>query len=320
MDDNKIYDEYELPKNRKKKIMNDLSAIDEMDDDYVLISDVAKKSSEDTKNKSNDEGDVSPWLTRLSVMSNSTIRANKSVKNLFKDKKDKKKKKKKDNEPTDFNKEFESEIALLDNLLIDQTRFVDSLQQTYDRINTMKTNARGTGKFTTDLITGINTGRQLSSQLVDKLISTKKTIIELGMKERKELNANELGEDMNNFASRYLKDLIAAKPELSSSYGDFGVENMDDFDDVSRILDSNVDDSRGDDVSAYLKYEKRNVSIIVLMNPNNMDDYEFIAEAEDGEILTDYPLPEHTSLSLNRSTMIATDTYGKKYHTEFKEE
>ena len=38
-----------------------------------------------------------------------------------------------------------------------------------------------------------------------------------------------------------------------------------------------------------------------------------MAKDEEGEIIDDYPLPIHTQLSINRSTNIATDTYGKKY-------
>ena len=34
---------------------------------------------------------------------------------------------------------------------------------------------------------------------------------------------------------------------------------------------------------------------------------------EDGDALHDYPLPLKTSISVNKSTNIATDSYGKKY-------
>ena len=55
------------------------------------------------------------------------------------------------------------------------------------------------------------------------------------------------------------------------------------------------------------------------MNPDDSDDYDFYAETDDGEAIFDYPLPEHTKLTFNRSTMIATDAYGKKYPVFFRE-
>jgi hypothetical protein len=40
----------------------------------------------------------------------------------------------------------------------------------------------------------------------------------------------------------------------------------------------------------------------------------FIAEDEDGNIIDDYPLPKTIdSISINHSTLVATDRYGKKY-------
>ena len=185
-------------------------------------------------------------------------------------------------------------------------------------MESQKSSARGTGKFTTDLISNINQARQLSAQLIDKKISTKKAIAELEMKERKELGANLNSDDVNNFAAEYLKNIISNRPEMSGSYGNYEIGDVDDEGLISAI-DSNIDDERGDEVAAYLKYENMDVTIKVVMNPDDLDDYDFIAETKDGEILDDYPLPEHTTLSLNRSTMIATDAYGKKYHAEFRD-
>ena len=69
-----------------------------------------------------------------------------------------------------------------------------------------------------------------------------------------------------------------------------------------------------EEIDKYLKYENRNVSIYACINKENTEDYDFIAKDEDGEIIDDYPLPIKTRLSINNSTNIATDTYGKKYN------
>lgn len=307
-----IYDEYELPVHRKKRILSSLDDIDEMEAPILITS--AKK--EDKKDEPVEE--PSSWISSLSVSSNTKMRTTKSAKDIFGIKKKKKKKKDK-TELKDYNKEFEPEVALLNNLLQDQNRFASSLQQKYDKMEALKSTARGTGKFTTDLIDGINQARQLSMQLVDKKIATKKAIADLEIKQKKEMGLGADTDDMNNFAANYLKNIISSKQNMSTNYGGYEIEDMDD-EGILMALDESVEDTRGDEVDAYLKYENRGVEIIAIINPDDLDDYEFIAQASDGEVLLDYPLPDHNKLSLNRSTMTATDdTYGRKYRAEFRE-
>lgn len=306
-----IYDEYELPVNRKKRILSDLDDIDDMEPP-ILISTVSKPKKEKEPTE-----EPSAWLSALSSSRHNKIKTTRSAKNIFSTKKKKKKEKK--GEVRDYNKEFEPEVALLNNLLQDQNRFATSLQQKYDRMESLKSTARGTGKFTTDLIDGINQARQLSMQLVDKKISTKKTIAELEMKQKKEMGLGLDADDMNNYAANYLKSLINNKQDLGTNYGNYEIEDVDEEGMLS-ALDESVEDTRGNDVSAYLKYENRHVEIIALVNPNDYNEYEFIAQADDGEVLTDYPLPDHNRLTVNRSTMIATDeVYGTKYRVEFRD-
>ena len=44
-----------------------------------------------------------------------------------------------------------------------------------------------------------------------------------------------------------------------------------------------------------------------------MMNYYYLAKDENGDVISDYPLPSRTSISVNRSTNIATDVYGQKY-------
>ena len=54
------------------------------------------------------------------------------------------------------------------------------------------------------------------------------------------------------------------------------------------------------------------------MNPDDESDYDYIAIDENGIEIDDYPLPFKGNLSVNRSTNIATDTYGQKYEVRWR--
>ena len=319
--DSSLFDEYELPINRKKKVFEDL---DNLSNEPVpfLITNSKKEKKEKDKEDEDNEDTASMWLTTLTTLSNNKIRT-KSVKNIFAEdggKKKKNKHKKKD-ELTDYNKEFETEGALLNNLLVDQNRFVESLQSKYDAMNSRKTTSSGLGKFTTDLISTLTQARQLSVSLVKEKIGLKKTIAELAMKEAKEKGLGGLeGEDLNTYAAQYLKGIISNRGAIINDSDNLNVDDMDDDAFASAIgnIDLGEIDNRGDDVDAYLKYENQDVKLSVLVNQDDLDDYEYIATDSNGNVISDYPLPIQSKLSLNRSTMIATDEYGRKYNARFK--
>lgn len=310
-------DDFETPKNRKKRILDEL---DNIDSDEVFLTSSIKSSKK--KNKVEDEeetDDLKSWVTTLNDLAVTEIKPSRQkLENIFGQKKKKKKKEGKDE--IDYAKEFEPESQLLNNLLVEQSRFVNSLQKKFDQMDSMKTANRGTSKMMTDFIANVTSARQLSSQLVDKKIALKKTIAELELKRKKEMAGQLDGEDLNDFASQYLKNIISNQGNSILREGGNEIRDIDNEDDFFDIIDDNVVDERGSDVANYLKYENRNVKIVVLLNPHDDNDYDFIALAEDGEVIPDYPLPEKTSLSINRSIMIATDTYGKKYHIEYKGE
>ena len=235
----------------------------------------------------------------------------------------KKKKKKKDKEKSDkidFNKEFEPELALYRNLLIDQSRFTEDLQKEYDSITSVKSSSRGITKQMTDLIENINGARTLSMQLVEKNVNAKKLIAELTMKQKKELGESLDGENMADFAANYLKNMLNERQLILNGTGDNTVSEYSDdemFDILSDTLNNSEDGSgyeRSAETDIYLKYENRNVEVFVVITDNDIDNYEFEARDEDGEYLDDYPMPNHTKISVNRSTNIATDAYGKKYN------
>lgn len=323
-----INDEFTIK--RRKKIIQDL---DEIDDIPLVLPSAIKaqedKKKEDKKKKeeSVQEGNTSDWLA--SISSFKTPKIKKNSKDLFRDlyspedgKKKKKKKKKKAGELTDYNKEFEPEMALFNTQLKDQKMFVDSLQARFDAMEGGKSSARGIGKYTVDLANAITSARNLSNQILKERVNLKKTIADLSFKEKKEFGIeNGMSNNMDDYASNYLKQLMASRGSLTAGVnGDdlVGDGNEDDlFESLNGILG---EDERDTDVEKYLKYENQNVRIYVLLNPHDFKDYDFIAETQNGEVLLDYPLPEKTSLNVNTSTMKATDAYGSKYDVIYKEE
>lgn len=234
--------------------------------------------------------------------------------------KKKKKKKHKDDKTIDYKKEFEQEMALYRNLLIDQNKFTDSLQKEYDAISSRKSSARGTSKAITDLVQNITSARQLSMQLVEKNVNIKKTIADLNMKERKENKEQNGDNSMSDFASSYLRQIVNERQSIVNPQvaGDTEIVDFSE-DQISNFLSDSLSDvDRSEEVDLYLKYENQNVKIYVVMNPNDSEDYYFLAKDENGVEIEDYPLPDHTKMSINRSTEIATDVYGEKYHIIWK--
>lgn len=231
----------------------------------------------------------------------------------------KKKKKKKKGEMVDYAKEFETEAALYRNLLQDQSRFTDSLQKEYDRLKSTKSSARGISKTMTDLIENITQARSLSVQIADKMVGVKKTIADLSLKQRKEfgVGAGE-GDNMGEFASTYLKQMINERQNIVG--GNSSAEIMD-FDDdaVDNILDDTLGELDDDDAATtFLKYETQNVRIWAIINEHDYSDYEFMALDEDGNVIPGYPLPAKSALSVNDSTLLATDAYGRKFPVRWK--
>jgi hypothetical protein len=161
-------------------------------------------------------------------------------------------------------------------------------------------------------------------QLIDKVISTKKTIADLDFKERKEFGSNNNSEqvNLNNYASTYLRQMIDAGRTNVTNSGyidmpeDLDEDNLDDiFDSIDESLG---DDERSEDVEKYLKYENDNIKIIVnwyddVNSDDIRDKYDYMAINSDGDEISDYPLPEKGKININRSTGFATDEYGNKY-------
>ena len=321
-----------VPGNKKSKREKILEQLDELDNEEMIPQKTIENNSSNflpsslspKKKKKNTQPQKTEdeWFNDLIETSELRVTTGKR-KSMFDDVfnpdgKKKKKKKKNKNEPTDYEKKFEPEAALLRSLLIDQNKFVDSLQKEYDFLKSNKSTSRGINKNITDLISNITNARNLSMQLIDKNTSLKKTIADLTMKERKELFGNSLDdvENLNDFASTYLKQMISERHQLmagtNSDISDYSIDEMASI--VSdTLLNSEDAEERSDETRKYLEYENRNVTVYVYMNSSDETDYDYVAIDENGDELDDYPLPFKGKLTVNRSTNMATDIYGQKY-------
>ena len=312
---------------KKKKRLSILDDLDELDGISLLSSKEEPKVEENVETKgpesTEDDGEIDEYME---ILKSSVPKVQKGKKFKFNvNYGDKKKKKKKNKDKViSHKKDFELELQLLKNLQSDQDRFVATLQKKYDQMESTKSTARGIGKYTTDLINNITSARSASLQIIDKIISAKKTIADLDFKERKEFGSNSNSEQTNitNYASTYLKQMMdVGRNNIVAGDNNYSIDNLDseDTDDLfDSISESLGETGRSEEVDLYLKYENQDIEIKVVWDDDCEDEdirnhYYFIAEKPNGEIVDDYPLPEKTRLSINRSTNIATDQYGNKY-------
>lgn len=342
-------DEYDItavsPKGHKKdkkkqKHIDLLDSIRSMeDDDYInpsgysassfLPSSMLKPQKKEDKEEKKSEKknwstdhDPDSWFDDMMTMQSIKPDKSKVRSSIFEDgtisgkrRKKKQKKNAKGVELVDYKKELEPEMALYRNLLMDQNRFTESLQQEYDKITSSKSTARGVSKQITDLIKNITEARALSMQLVEKNVNAKKAIADLTIKQKKELGTElESGGDMSDVGSSFMKQILSGRNQMFMEGEAADVSDFSEDDMISSLDDIEIDnDDRYEETEKYLKYENKNVTVNVVITDDDVENYCFVAMDEDGEIIDDYPLPEKTGLSINRSTNIATDTYGEKY-------
>lgn len=332
----RIRDGIEEMSNDESSIFDDFDSDD--DDRYTssasfLMSSSVKETMDDVKEqKKRDEEDaLDSWFSNLKEISGGFKKSDFKTKkkNPFgkmQGKKKKKHKEKKAGEPTDFGKEFETEKMLLKNLLADQNNFTSNLQKNYDALTSRKTSNRGVTKNLTDLINSITQSRSLSMQLCDKLIGMKKTVFDLSMKERKELGTALGGEnaetELADYASRVMRQITEDRGKIMNTELGGEISEYEDtdslFDDINERLSDELAD-RPEEVEQYMRFEPLKPEIILHVNNTDPEDKYFSAvSGVTGEELPEYPLPDTTdNININKSTNIATDRYGNKYHIEW---
>ena len=329
-----MYDSLEdlLPGNKSNKNKKDL--LDEirfMEDENptnlynnFLPSYLLKEKEEKEQKKEKDDTGIDDWLQQIEILTckPSKKASKKGLDDLFESAGIKKKKKKKNNKDKNglinYKEVFAPEQALYKNLLSDQSKFVNDLQRNYDQINSYKSTNRGVTKQMTDLIENITDARSLQMQLIDKSANIKKLIADLDIKQKKEFGGGEIGDNMSDFASHYLKQMMSERQNFAN-VSESEISDLDSDEAMEELISNIGDIDIENDGDKFLAYENRKVKIYVYIPtlPNgdlDVDHYEFIAKDENGIILDDYPLPIHTRITVNSSTGIAVDSYGEKYN------
>lgn len=313
------YSEYmHLSKPKKKSLLDEMDVMEQ--ESFSMISSFRPTNTSKKKDDAEQMQEASEasedWLRTIETFKAEPIRGNKSSMDIFGDYTGKKKKKKKKNkdEAVDYAKEFEPEMNILQNLLNEQSRFNASLQKRYDTMESSKSAVRGVGKFTTDLITSINQGRGTSLQITNNIVSLKKTIADLNMKERKERAAvnGEGLENMGDYSANFLKQVLRESRKDIGNYGDDSPVDGDASDIFANLSEELSGTERSEDIEKYLQYEKDNVTIYAYVNKET-DAYHLEAVTEDGRILDDYPIPYVEKMEINHSTEVASDEYHTKY-------
>ena len=323
-------DEYDiddvLPGKKKKShldILDELRSIEDTVPDTVstsISSFLPEPKKDDTPEFSNTAYDPDAWFNELMGKRSAKMDKHRGRfdGDLFGTGKKKKKKKKDQNDLVDYKKEFEPEMALYKNLLVDQNRFTESLQREYDAIKSVKSSARGVNKQLSDLIENINGARQLSMQLVEKNVNTKKMIAELGMKQKKEMCGVLDGDNLAEFGSSYLKNLFQERNAIMSNETQNNITEYSEDDMYGELANLTILDDDGNerdsDADKYLQYENVQAQVYVEIDEDkDIQEYEFVVKDNESNIIDDYPLPIHSNITINRSTNIATDAYGNKY-------
>lgn len=312
-------------KNDADSLLDDLASLDSEPtislSSFRPIKEKKKKDIDDLEEVTQESTD--DWLRTVATFKREPIRTSKRSdgSGLFdfldgkKNDKKKKKKKKKNADLTDYSKEFEPEINILRNTLDENLKFTSSLQRRYDSLEGNKSAARGIGKFTMDLAGQINQARVTSMQITDKIINAKKTIADLQMKERKEKGSQLDTEDMGQYSSNLLKQIMSYdRRELGISNPDSTPEEGDEnilFENLENNLAEN-DVERPDEINKYMQYGT-NVTIQAVVD-SKTHEYEFEAvDSSTGTLIDDYPLPVVNRLEINSSTNTAVDDYYTKY-------
>lgn len=307
-----------------------LRDLDELTSDSFFLPSSIMRESEKKKEEIVEIEEAacdSEWMETLTAL-RTEKKAFKPLYDLFGNdggyEKKKKKKKKNQDGPKDHTDDFQREVSLLQDILKDQSKLSDSLQERYNILDKQKSSARGVGKFTTDLISQLNTSRSLCKDIVKELANIKKTTAELNMKEREKFDKKNGidSDDLNQFASKYLKNIMGVNADYGDGSDDYGIDDVSDADDFFNDLDFNMKNSdgyvsRSSDAEKYLKYENQKIEVKLIYDEKNGSKI-FIAENENGDIVEDYPLPTTIdTVSINRSTGIATDKFGQKFKVIF---
>lgn len=223
----------------------------------------------------------------------------------------------------DYDKEFSNELRILKSMEVQQTKFVDDLTEQYKNMMSSKSSARGVTKYMTDLIGSITDARTTNINIIKEIIATKKIIAELSIKEREKLLKDSLSNDQENinaYANSFMKELFrtgrsnivnADVSGVDDDYEEYDSEDI--YRDIIDVTGDTIMSDEDKERELFLKYENVDVEISVIYH-DNTGEWEFVAYDDEGNELSDYPLPSKCKINIDRVNGTAVDEYGQRYN------
>ena len=226
-------------------------------------------------------------------------------------------------ESSEITKAYSESEKLLSELLDEINEDKKQVQTDITNMRMMRTRNY---KALSDLIESKAQFHNTALSAIKEMNNMKKAQFELQMKVDKTKKENE---ENDTASTRAIQQLFGiGRNNIMDSIGGYeGVSGAldvedDSVDDYSSIVDEDKiihekyfnDDKPDTDGDLFLKYEGVPVKYILLYDDNN--NYEIIAEDDDGNLIPDYPLPsnpEKLEFNISEATGTATDNFANQY-------
>lgn len=222
--------------------------------------------------------------------------------------------------------------------------FADSetrLRTLYDEVNKdkssiehdierMRVPGRG-GKILADMVSAKNSYHNTQLSIIKEINALKKTKFDLLAKEAERKKAAEAGS--TDITSNTIQSIFSSsRSGIVGGIGGYGsstsrdndsnpiyIEPIEDDDEVIQRKYFSKQPSEESDGDKWLKYENSGVSYILIVDEGN-NPVEVFAEDRDGNLITDFPLPDISNLvfDIDRTTRAATDNMQRNYQVRFE--
>ena len=225
-------------------------------------------------------------------------------------------------ESSEITKAYSESEKLLSELL---TEINEDKKQVQNDITNMRMMRTRNYKALSDLIESKAQFHNTALSAIKEMNSMKKAQFELQMKVDKSKKEDQESDATSNRAIQQLFGI--GRNNIMESIGGYegvsGALDAGEYDsDYSSIVDEDKiihdkyfnDDEPDTDGDLFLKYENLQVKYILLYDDEN--NFEVIAEDEDGNLIPDYPLPSDPSkleFNISEATGTATDNFANQY-------
>lgn len=225
-------------------------------------------------------------------------------------------------ESSEITKAYSESEKLLSELLNEINEDKKQVQTDITNMRMMRTRNY---KALSDLIESKAQFHNTALSAIKEMNNMKKSQFELQMKVDK---SKKESEDNDTTSTRAIQQLFSiGRNNIMDSIGGYegvsgALDSEDTDDDYSSIVDEDKiihdkyfnDDEPDTDGDLFLKYEGLQVKYILLYDEDN--NYEIIAEDEDGNLIPDYPLPsdpDKLEFNISEATGTATDNFANQY-------